>query len=73
MTFEVRPALHFVGFRADEYLSALRIWGKPNFYHQGWDLRAKRDIHPDDTVIFAKGTELDPVSQFNYPDLKGMP
>jgi len=26
-------AIHFVGFRGDEYSSAIRIWGVPDFFH----------------------------------------
>jgi hypothetical protein len=55
-----RPAVHFIGFRGEEYWSAVKVWGPPGFIHMGWDRRALRDIHPDDTVIFAKGTEKDP-------------
>ena len=63
------PALHFVGFRGDEYTTAVRIWGKPDFFHQRWDRRAKREIGPSDTIIFAKGTEHDEVSRYNGQDL----
>ena len=61
--------LHFVGFRNDRYWNAVRVWGLPDFYHIGWDLRAKRDIAPDDIVIFAKGDEGQEPSRYSYPDL----
>lgn len=48
-------AIHFVGFRGEEYHSAVRVWGRPDFYHRGWDLRARRDVAPGDTVVFAAG------------------
>lgn len=63
----IKPALHFVGFRGDEYHSAVRIWGKPDFVHPAWDRWAQQDMHPVDTVIFARGTEADPVARFNFP------
>lgn len=50
----MKPATHFVGFRSDEYVRALRVW-KPDFIHPGWDLRAQREIAPGDTVLFATG------------------
>ncbi|TPG52000.1 hypothetical protein EAH76_14815 [Sphingomonas glacialis] len=53
--FEITPALHFVGFRSEEYHSAVRIWGKPDFVHPAWDRWAQQDIHPVNTVIFARG------------------
>jgi hypothetical protein len=65
----VIPALHFVGFRGDECVSAVRIWGKPNFFHRVWDRRAVRDIDPADTVIFAKGTEHHEPCKFNGQDI----
>lgn len=64
-----RPLLHFVGFRGEEFWSAVGIWGRPDFIHRRWDHRAQREIAPDDIVIFAVGTEEDPLSQFNGDDL----
>ena len=65
----LRPALHFVGFRGDEYMRAVRIWGEPSFIHMGNDVRLRRELHPADTVIFANGSESRP-SEYNYPDTK---
>lgn len=48
--------LHFVGFRGDEYVCALRTFGEPDFIHRGWDLRAQRELAPGDTVVFATGS-----------------
>ena len=48
-------AVHYVGFRDDRYLSALRVFGGPRVIHRGWDLRARREIGPDDVVVFAEG------------------
>ncbi len=55
----MRPCLHFVGFRGDEYTRAQRVFGTPDFVHPGWDLRARREIADGDTIIFARGTEAD--------------
>lgn len=63
----IKPALHFVGFRGDEYRSAVRVWGSPNFIHLMWDRWAQQDMHSSDTVIFAKGTDADPIARLNYP------
>jgi hypothetical protein len=49
-------AVHFVGFRGDEYTRACRAFGSPDFIHRGWDQRAQREIAPEDTVVFAKGS-----------------
>lgn len=66
----VTPALHFVGFRGEEWWSAVRIWGQPDFIHRHWDARAKfgGELHPSDTVIFAKGDEHSPVVPFTFND-----
>lgn len=65
---EPEPALHFVGFRGDEYISACRVFGKPDFYHYVWDQRAQREITDNDIVVFAKYDPNDPPSPFNYDD-----
>src|SRR5690348_6118637 len=51
-------ALHFVGFRGEEYHSATRVWGLPDFIHRGWDRRAQREIAPGDIIVF--GPKADP-------------
>ena len=65
-----RRALHYVGFRGDEYSAALRIFGPPDFIHLGWDRWARQEVVPGDTAIFARGTADDPPSVYGYPDLR---
>jgi hypothetical protein len=60
---------HFVGFRGDEFWSAVRIWGRPDFIHRRWDQRARREIAPGDTIIFATGTEGDAPARWNGDDI----
>lgn len=63
-------ALHFVGFRGDEYHRARRIFGEPDFIHLRWDRRAKREIDFDrDTVLFATGPHDQPFAQRNSDDI----
>ncbi len=63
-------AVHFVGFRGEEYLSAVRVWGKPGFIHMGWDRRSRRDIDPEkDTIVFAKGSHDQAYSARNFNDI----
>ena len=50
------PALHFVGFKGDEFISAVRVFGKPDFFHRVFDARALAEFMDDDTIIFARGT-----------------
>jgi len=61
--------VHYVGFRDDRYWAAYRIWGGPRFLHRGWDLRALRDVGPDDLVIFAKGEHDQQPRRQSYNDL----
>ena len=51
--------LHFVGFRSDhEHLSAVKVWGHPDFIHLIHDHRMWGDIGEDDVVVFgSKGKE----------------
>lgn len=65
----VRSAIHFVGFRGNEYISARRVWGVPDFIHRGWDRRAQREIYPTDTVVFANGAGDAPPRAMSYQDL----
>lgn len=65
----LRRCIHFVGFRGEEYLHAVRVWGLPDFIHMGWDRRARRDVGEDDTVVFAKGRHDQPPGPYNFPDL----
>jgi hypothetical protein len=48
--------LHFVGFKGDEYWSALRVWGEPDFYHPQWDCRARLEAASQDVVVHAQGS-----------------
>lgn len=65
----MKSAVHFVWFRGDEYVRALRIW-KPDFIHRGWDKRARREIMDGDTVVFARGEhDQEPDPLHNFADL----
>ncbi|WP_332789093.1 hypothetical protein [Sphingomonas sp. GB1N7] len=68
----MKPALHFIGFRGDEYNSAVRVFGPPDFIHRHWDRRAVQDIAPGDTAVFARGNDQDPVTPYSFNDSAGM-
>ncbi len=61
-------ALHFVGFKDDRYWNAVRVWGRPDFVHRFWDVRASHEIAPGDKVVFASGDEHSPLNPFAYDD-----
>jgi hypothetical protein len=65
----MRRAIHYVGFRDDRYLNALRIWGGPRVIHRWWDRRAAREIADGDVVIFAEGDWQQEPRKWNAPDL----
>lgn len=47
--------VHFIGFKDDRYWNAVKVFGPPHYIHPGWDLRAFREIAPDDVLVFAEG------------------
>jgi hypothetical protein len=47
-------AVHFVGFRGEELHSAEAVWGKADFFHRKWDMRAAQEVAEGDVVIFAR-------------------
>lgn len=66
------PVLHLIGFRGDEYLSAMRVWGwMPVMIHRVHDLRAHRDIGENDVVLFANKEREDVIREINAPDVVG--
>ena len=63
--------MHFVGFRGDEYHSAVSVWGKPTFVHRIWDVRAAAEAQPEDVVVFARSKDWenrDNPSKFSFDD-----
>ena len=61
-------ALHFVRFKDDRYLNAVKTFGRPDFIHRFWDHRAVSEIAPGDTVVFAEGDETQDIVPFSYDD-----
>lgn len=64
---EIELVLHFVGFRGNEYLRAIEIWGHPDFIHQRQDARFKQEYTEGDKVIFANGHEKK-FAKYSYDD-----
>ena len=66
-------ALHFIGFRGDEYNRAKLIWGEPDFIHPVHDKHAYVEIDKDnDILIFANKERPDVLSKYRreYEDIK---
>ena len=62
--------VHFVGFRHDsEYLSAVKVFGKPHFIHYVHDKRMYQEIDTSkDLVVFSKHAKLKPMPIYSYDD-----
>ena len=64
---------HFFGFRGDEYNSAKKLWGEPDFIHPVHDRRAYLEIDKEhDILIFANKEHPDVIRKYRreYADLK---
>jgi len=60
--------VHFVRFKDDRYLNAVKTFGRPDFIHPHWDQRAVAEVMPGDMVVFAEGDERQSVTSFSYDD-----
>ncbi len=66
-----RPLVHFVGFAGEEYWSAVKVWGRPDYIHRGWDRRACREIDPAvDTIVFASGPHDQAMREKSFDDYR---
>lgn len=50
-------SLHFVGFKGDEYLRAIKVFGKPDQVHRYNDPRFRAEFSPGDIAVYANGSE----------------
>lgn len=70
----MKHALHFVGFKDprrdkdERFNRAVKVFGWPDFYHRGWDRRARREIMDGDTILFAKGDDRQQPSIYSFDD-----
>jgi len=73
MSEEMR-CIHFVGFnsekRPDQFRKAVAMFGKPDFEHKYWDMRAKHggERGPLDVFVFASGDENSPPNPHAFND-----
>lgn len=61
-------AVHFVGFKGDEFHSAVRVFGEPDFVHRKWDVRAQQEVVEGDVAVFAQGTCQNPAAHPSFDD-----
>ena len=65
-------AIHFIGFKDDRYHNAVRVFGKPDFFHRYWDVRAMQEVRPDDLAVFATGSDSDAPRLYAFNDSQHM-
>lgn len=63
-----KACTHFIGFRGDAFISAIKVFGRPDFIHRDWDKRAVILIAPGDRVIFAVGTDQGVPNKYSFDD-----
>lgn len=61
-------AVHFIGFNDDRVWNAIKVWGKPDFWHRVWDYRAQVEVVEGDIAIFASGNEKDEPKLYSWDD-----
>ena len=67
--------VHFFGFRGVEYISAVRVWGVPDFVHPVHDRRAYVEYDPaNDIGVFANKETPDRIHGYRreYADMRGV-
>jgi len=67
--------VHFFGFRGVEYISAVRVWGQPDFVHPVHDRRAYIEYDPaNDIGVFAGKETEDRIHSYRreYADMRGV-
>tara|TARA_R110001592_G_scaffold345091_1_gene636784 strand:+ start:120 stop:386 length:267 start_codon:yes stop_codon:yes gene_type:complete len=67
--------VHFFGFRGVEYISAVRVWGKPDFIHPVHDRRAYIEYDSvNDIGVFANKETEDRIHSYRreYADMLGV-
>ena len=60
--------VHFIGFRGEEYWSAVRVFGSPDFIHLTHDPRMYGDVGEDDVLVFGSRADPDVVSVYSWQD-----
>ena len=60
--------VHFVGFRGEEFNSAKRIWGPPDFIHKHHDHRMYGDVGEEDVLVFAYKADPDFIVKYPWQD-----
>jgi len=60
--------IHFIGFRGEEYNSAIKVFGKPDFIHMSHDNRMYGDVDETDILIFGPKADPEYISKYSWQD-----
>ena len=60
--------VHFIGFRGEEYHSAVKVFGPPDFIHMWHDARMYGDAGDGDTLVFGPKGNPNKVSEYSWQD-----
>lgn len=60
--------IHFIGFRGEEYWSAVKVFGPPDFIHLIHDHRLYGDVGDGDILVFAAKADPDQISKYSWQD-----
>ena len=62
-------AVHFIGFKdTAQYQNAINVFGKPDFIHRKWDVRAKQEVVKGDVAVFATGNDTNTAIHPSFDD-----
>lgn len=60
--------VHFIGFRGEEYWSAVKVFGPPDFVHMTHDNRMYGDVGEYDVLVFGPKAHPDRISDYSWQD-----
>lgn len=60
--------IHFIGFRGEEYWSAVKVFGLPDFIHLTYDHRMYGDIGEGDILVFASKADPEHILKYSWQD-----
>jgi hypothetical protein len=62
-------AVHFIGFTdTAQFHRAVEVFGKPDFIHRQWDVRAQQEVVQNDIAVFARGNEKQNPTPYSFDD-----
>jgi hypothetical protein len=64
----MEPHVHFIGFRGEEFWSAVKVFGYPDFVHLIHDNRMYGDVGDEDTLVFGPKASPDKISEYSWQD-----